>query len=165
MTAMADAVVESVAVALAAMTPGVGPQRPSSASADGQGRPEVLSARGAPGERVGVELWMHNYTDDLATGIELHLSDLVGADGSRLAPSCVTAQPDRPFDLSAASSRSVQLTLDLPPDTSTGRYRGVLTASHLADLWLVLEVDVQDTSTYPAATGERPTSTPPHPAP
>jgi hypothetical protein len=104
----------------------------------------VLPARGTPGGVAEVELWLHNYTDDLATGIEIHATELIDAHGGRLPSSRVSVQPDHPFDLSAASSRSVRLTVDLPADTSPGRYRGVVTAARLADLWLVLEVEVLD---------------------
>ena len=57
------------------------------------------------------------------------------------------------FDLSAASSRPVQLTVDLPSDAVPGRYRAIVTAANLADLWLVLAVDVLAAAPGAAAPG------------
>ncbi len=166
MTAMADAFVESVSAAMATMTPMVDRIQPSTTVQSGEpDSPEVLRAQGAPGEQVDVQLWMHNYTDALAQGIEIHLSELVRARGDRLSPRCVTLRPDHPFDLSAASSRSVQLTVDLATDVPPGRYRGIVTASHLADLWMVLEVEVRGDHTDPAALGDLPEPIPSDPVP
>lgn len=125
----------------------------------------MLSARVAPGESTDAQLWMHNYTDDLATGIEIHLTDLIASHGSRLSAGCVSLQPDQPFDLTPASSRSVTMTIDLPPDTPIGRYRGVLTAAHLADLWLVLDVDVYEADSGPGSPVSAPETAASNPAP
>lgn len=155
MAAMADAFIESVVAAAAAMAPGS--DRPSGPPAGGgpaAGRdrsdgksgdpvaPEVLSSAGRPGESAHAQLWVHNYTDDPAAEIRIHFTELIDACGSRLPNTCVTVRPDQPFDLSAASSRPVQLTVDLPSDAVPGRYRAIVTAANLADLWLVLAVDV-----------------------
>jgi hypothetical protein len=162
MTAMTEAFVESLATAVSAMAPGARVPSAPSAGHD-PGTPEVLSARGVAGAEIGVELWVHNYTDDPATAIEIHLTDLIRADGALLSSTCVSVRPDQPFDLSAASSRSVRLTIATPPDAAAGRYRAIVTAAHLADLWLVLELeltgtgDVTTTTQPPAPDPDDPT--------
>lgn len=153
MAAMADAFIESVVAVTTSMAPvGVqssGPFPGGSRHSNAAGRasepdsPELLSCRGTPGEAIDVALWVHNYTEDLATDVELHLTELISAGGARLSPSCVTVQPDGPFDLSAASSRQVTLTVGLTSDVTAGCYRSIVTAAHLADLWLVLVVEVE----------------------
>jgi hypothetical protein len=164
MANLTDAFIDSVtAVATAmmpAMMPAVDPLR-SATTADarhGAAAPEVLSATGAAGESVELELWLHNYTDELTTGIELHSSELVHAGGERLPASCVTVRPSSPFDLTAQSSRSVRLCVDLPDGTSPGSYRGIVTAAHLADLWVVLQVEVQGAQPEVPATGKPPSA-------
>jgi hypothetical protein len=166
MTAIADAFIESVSAVATAMSldPGSVDRAPN-AQPDRAGLPGVLSARVAPGESTDAQLWMHNYTDDLATGIEIHLTDLIASHGSRLSAGCVSLQPDQPFDLTPASSRSVTMTIDLPPDTPIGRYRGVLTAAHLADLWLVLDVDVYEADSGPGSPVSAPETAASNPAP
>lgn len=161
MANLTDAFIDSVAAVATAMMPAVDPQR-AAATADARhdaAAPEVLSAAGTAGESVEVELWLHNYTDELATGIELHSSELLHSGGERLSAGCVTARPSSPFDLTAKSSRSVQLCVDVPAGAPPGRYRGIVTAAHLADLWVVLQLEVQAAPPGASATGE-PSSTP-----
>lgn len=146
MTAMTEAFVSSMSAAVAAMAPdAVSGMGSSSRGPAASAVPEVVAASGAAGETVEVDVWLHNYTDELAAGIELHAIGLVSASGALLSADCITTRPQHPVDLSAESSRAVQLRVDLPADTPAGRYRGVVAASHLADLWLVLEVDVRAT--------------------
>lgn len=148
-TAMTETFVSSMAAMMAALSPD--PWSPAAVSGRGSSAgdcgaaasPEVLHASGAAGESVEVDVWLHNYTDELAAGIELRSTDLLSAGGAVLATDCVHTRPEHPFDLSAESSRMVQLCVDLPVDTPAGRYRGVVAASHLADLWLVLDIDVR----------------------
>jgi hypothetical protein len=160
-TAMTETFVSSMAAMMAALSPeswspgavpGTGSSaRPGSSSGTGSSSgdtaaaasPEVLHASGAAGETVEVDVWLHNYTDELAAGIELRSTGLLSAGGAVLSADRVHTRPEHPVDLSAESSRMVQLCVDLPADTPPGRYRGVVAASHLADLWLVLDLDVR----------------------
>ena len=146
LAAMADAFLETVSAAAAAVSPGGGPGASRSAS----DRPEVLSVQGAAGTSVEVELWFHNYTDSLATDVDVHVTDLIDAHGRRLPADRVTVRPDGPFDLSASSSRSVALTVELPDTTAAGCYRGIVTAAHLSDLWLVLAIEVRGAAEAPS---------------
>ena len=142
-TAMTETFVSSMAAMMAAWSPGAVSGPGSSAGAAAPASPEVLHASGAAGQVVEVDVWLHNYTAELAEGIELRVADLVSAGGAALSADRVHTRPADPFDLSAESSRMVQLCVDLPDDTPAGHYRGVVAASHLADLWLVLDLDVR----------------------
>src|SRR5690606_16515858 len=143
MSDVSSAFVDSVAALAAAMGSAVGvPTGASAQPAGGSGPVEVVATRTRPGVAAEVELWLHNYTDDPASGVEVHVTDLVAADGSLLSASNVQRRPDGPLELTPESSRRVRLVVDVGSDVPGGRYRGIATAANLADQWLVLEVEV-----------------------
>lgn len=140
--ALAEVFVDSVLAAAGTARSSAGPLQAPDIGPGASGVPEVLSARAAVGERAELELWLHNYTDDVAREIRFHCTGLISSDGEHLEASGVTVGPPGPLELHAASSRRVQVCLDVPTDAAPGRYRGVLSAGGLADMWVVLEVEV-----------------------
>ena len=142
MTAMADAMTEAMAGVVTAMSG-------ASADADGgeagtrqRGVAEVLSGSGTQGAVAELELWLHNYTES-DVEVVVHATGLVHRSGEWIAPDAVSFDPPGPIHLPRRSTKAVVVSVDVPADVPSGHHRGVLCADDGADLWVVVDLDVE----------------------
>jgi hypothetical protein len=106
-------------------------------------RLDVVSRGPSPdGCRVadpGVEVWLHNGSDQAYTDLALHCGDLRASDGGALPATAVRFDP-LVFDLPARSSRGIVVSADA--DVPPAIYRGVILTTGAPDVWLPIEVVV-----------------------
>ena len=126
------------------------------------GSPETLTLSStAPGGRAVGELWLHNRSGSATSDVRLHSGDLRRHDGCAITATTVRFDPEHLPELPDLTSRGVRVSVDVPADTPPGRFRGIVLAANLPDLWLVVELEVlrvvDDTATGPSANGSDPT--------
>lgn len=103
----------------------------------------VVALRLSPGEATATtELWVHNPTNEPVEDVKVVVGSLTATDGHVVA-GAVDAEPAHLGSLPARTSRSVSLTVDLPPTTPAGRYRGLVLVDGIADTWAVLDVTLE----------------------
>ena len=119
------------------------------------GSPETLTLSPTePGGRAVGELWLHNRSGSATSDVRLHNGDLRRHDGCAIAATTVRFEPEHLPELPDLTSRGVRVTVDVPSDTPAGRFRGIVLAANLPDLWLVVELEVLHPSVTDA-TGSR----------
>ena len=127
--------------------PAAGPASGAAASVDvGTGivTGEVHLRVGVDGASAdGAELWVHNGTSEPLAGVRLHTGDLRTADGSRL-DAVVTFDPAELTEVPARSSRGVAVGVAADCPLAPGTYRALVQAAGAPEVWLALEVVVDD---------------------
>ena len=130
----------------------------------GDGSPETLTLTSTePGGRAVGELWLHNRSGSPTADVRLHNGDLRRHDGCAISATTVRFDPEHLPELPDLTSRGVRVSVDVPADTPPGRFRGIILAANLPDLWLVVELEVLPGSvtdgpgSRPAADGTDPT--------
>ena len=128
------------------------------------GSPETLTLSSTePGGRAVGELWLHNRSGSATSDVRLHNGDLRRHDGCAITATTVRFDPEHLTELPDLTSRGVRVSVDVPADTPPGRFRGIILAANLPDLWLVVELEVLHSAvtarsgTCPAANRADPT--------
>ncbi len=99
------------------------------------------------GESIGppTEVWLHNRGTADVGALALRSFELRAADGSTLA-GALTFDPPEIGELPARTSRGIVVGIDPTAPLVAGMYRGVVQAAGAPDLWLPVEVIVEDAS-------------------
>ncbi len=116
--------------------------RPAGVTAD----PLVVESA-PPGGRSRGELWIHNRSGAPVASVAAHSADLRRHDGWSIPGTSVRFEPVVIDELPDLTSRGIHVTVDVPEDAPPGVYRGLVSASNLPDVWLVLELEVLPSGT------------------
>ena len=127
--------------------PATGPAGGAAASVDvgtGVVTGEVHLRVGVDGASAdGAELWIHNGTSHPLEPVRLHAGDLRAADGTCLEAT-VTFDPGELTEVPARSSRGVAVGLAAEGPLAPGTYRTLVQAAGAPEVWLALEVVVDE---------------------
>lgn len=96
----------------------------------------------APGASLSVPMTLENAADAPTETLRFHCSDLLGANGARLAASQIGFTPAE-LSIPARGSATVQISVSVPSDAAPGSYAGLLLASKLDQVRAVLTVQVE----------------------
>ncbi len=95
------------------------------------------------GEGPGAELWVHNGTAEDLGAVSLHAGELRSAAGD-LLDAAVTFVPAHLAEVAARSSRGIAVGLTADSLLAAGTYRALVQVEGAPDLWLALEVVVEE---------------------
>jgi hypothetical protein len=84
---------------------------------------------------VSTEVWLYNAGAEDLGKVRLRCSDLLAHDGTVIASSMVSFEPDT-VAMVPRCSRGVTVQIDMPDDIGVGHYRGTLLADGYPDIWL-----------------------------
>jgi hypothetical protein len=96
----------------------------------------------APGSSANAELWVHNLDARPARDLTFHCSGLTKHDRSPIGAHRILFTPARLTVLAPHSSEGVVVEVQVPPGARPGSYHGLVQATNLPDLCLVVRVDV-----------------------
>ncbi|CAN5443974.1 MAG: hypothetical protein ACR2JP_11535 [Acidimicrobiia bacterium] len=105
---------------------------------------------GAAGGSGRVLMWLHNTTEEPATGVTFDAVDLVGGAG-RLPGSVVSIEPAAIATIPAGTSRELTVTVTAPVGTAPGVYHGLVVAPGFPGAALALLVDIEPATRGPKA--------------
>jgi hypothetical protein len=101
------------------------------------------TARSRPGESVELVLELINDQRAGPVQVEWVCTDLVSAQGRRIAAERIAFEPAALW-LPAQSSGTVALRVDVPPNAEPGLYAGLLRATNLDDLKAIVTLGVEE---------------------
>jgi hypothetical protein len=101
-----------------------------------------LDRQGSPLDG-SAEVWLHNDTAASVGPLALHSGELRSPEGA-LLPVVIAFEPALITELPARSSRGVALCMGPTAELAAGTYRTVVQAEGAPDVWLPMEVVVQD---------------------
>ena len=126
--------------------PASGPAERAGAAVDvgtGSATGQVRLVVSPKGEGPGAEMWVHNGTAEDLGPVGLHAGELRSADGDRLDAE-VTFAPAQLAEVAARSSRGIAVGLAAGDLLAAGTYRALVQVEGAPDLWLALEVVVEE---------------------
>lgn len=100
---------------------------------DGLAMERITLPVSRPASRVEASIWVHNPTGEAATQLHLEATGLVSSAGVSIPASAVSIHPSLLARLPPATSREVQVRVDVPGEQSPGYYHGLILISEGPD--------------------------------
>jgi hypothetical protein len=96
---------------------------------------------GAGGDSLSVPLTVENDSEQTAEEFELFAPDLISPSGDRIPAEQITFEPRR-VRVPSREAEEIELTIEVPAETPSGSYSGVLQAAEIESVRVVLVVNV-----------------------
>jgi hypothetical protein len=132
----------TTAEAWSGVSPGAGEGDPSGLEVGVAGGTLLPLSVAAPGDVAVGELWLHNRTVAAVEDVRMVPSALRAPSGAEIPERALHLDPAELGSVPARSSRGVTVSVAVPHDAPTGRYRGVVLVDGLPEVWALLDVRV-----------------------